>query len=208
MNDYQQRQKEKAAAFEALLAPIAAAMGWHVVPVRDDNECAPTWRTLANGTREIWAQIDHKNRLNFQAIGWPSYTDEAGNKQRCFPTRSDEWTPKTTAAANRDPKAIAKQIESKLIPDYETMYESLAEQAASHQKYANRTADALKRLAEATGNEHEPGKQWRGFYVRDLPGETVRIDWNSVGDCRISLDTDEMIAVIGLLRTLRTKAAA
>ncbi len=214
MNDYQRQKKVEADHFADELDKILAHMdGWTLVPVRDDNECAPTWRTLRNheGDREIWAQKIQRGsaeRFEFQATLWPKYTDEAGHEKSKSPRdcyQPNESTPTTTAAREREPRAIAKQIFAKIIPDYDRIFERLESAAKLTQEYHDETADALKRLAAATGNEYEPDKPFRSYYVRDLIGDDpMRVEFNSVGDCRISLHTDEMIEVLNFIRRRRS----
>jgi len=213
MNDYQKRKQEEAQQFETQLLVIVSYMDhWHLVPVPDDNECAPYWRTLRNadGTRELWAQKiqrGSKYRFEFSATVWPKYTDEAGNAKSKSPRdcyQPNESTPTTTAAIEREPKAIATQIMSKIMPDYDRIFGRLETVAKITQDYFDETADALRRISKATGNAYEPGKAFRGFYVRDLPGDPMQVDFNSVGDCRLSLHANEMIKVIGLIRELRS----
>jgi len=217
MNEYQQRQREKADEFGRELRAIAIKLPtndiscWQLAPFKDGDDWAPVWRCLrrTDGKRELWAQKSHTNgkaRFEFMACGWPSYTDETGSKQHkrpsdCYQPR--ETTPKTTAAVDREPKAIAKQIVTRLLPDYDRIYTRLEHLAKETQKYHDKTADARQRLAKAAGDEYKPDASWRGVYIKDLPGNTVRIDFNSIGDCRLSLHANEMVEVIGLLRQLR-----
>jgi len=208
VNDYQENVKIRAATFADELTAICAELpgGWCLVPVED--ECfTGSWRTLSNadGSRELWAQ-KYNGRFEFSATRWPEYTDEKGSKEYCRP--SNLWNPranapKTTAAANREPAAIAKQIKSRLFADYEALYARCEESAAETQKYHDKTADALKRLAEATGNEYKPDGYSKSFYVQDMPGDTLRVEFRSVGDCELNLSTDEVIPVIALIRELR-----
>ncbi len=214
MNEYQRKQRELADQFGRELAGIAHYMGagWQVEPITGDTEWAPVWRTLQlnGGSRKIWAQKTHNSRYEFKASKWPSYTDTDGSEKQKFPSDTynpRETTPTTTAAIGREPAAIARQIVTKILPEYERIYARLEEAAAETQKYHDKTADALKRLAEATGDTRTSlGTHRTGFYLQDLPGDTLCVTFNSVGDVRFGLDTDEAIEVIGLIRELRRKA--
>jgi hypothetical protein len=166
---------------------------------------------IPSGKLEIMCERDgygNANRWEFRAAGWPTYTDEGG--RNCTIDPSNLWNPKanrpvTTAAQDREPKAIAKQIASKVIPDYLDIFARCWFQAGEFQVHSDERADGLRRLAEACRDERDShnGSARASFYVRDLEGDTVSVDSNSHGDVTIRLHTDEMVAVIGLLRELR-----
>jgi hypothetical protein len=148
-----------------------------------------------------------KGRWEFRASGWPTYTDENGST--CTSDSSNLWNPSeprptTTAQQDRDPKAIAKQIASKILPEYLRIYARCVERNDDMQKHSDVRADGLRRLAEACKDTgHQNGRARSSFYIQGLPGDTVSVDSNSHGDVQVRLGTDEMIKVIALLRELR-----
>jgi len=148
------------------------------------------------------------DRWEFRASGWPTYTDEHGSKCTSDPSNlwnPKEWRPTTRAAQDRDPKAIAKQIANKILPEYLRIYARCVERNDDMQKHSDQRGDGLRRLAEACRDttERYNGRHKSSFYIKELSGDTVSVDSNSHGDVRIRLHTDEMIQVVKLLRELR-----
>lgn len=207
MNEYQKKQLAECREFESTLAPIIAELGadWSLEPLKEEYDFLPRWRTItgANG-RQLWAQLD-RDRIEFRACNWPAYTDKDGRTKETkvgdlYGPR--ESTPVTTASAARPAKAIAKQINSRLMPEYDRLWERLETIAASSQRYADKQKTALAALAKATGDDRPP------FYVKDMPGDTMVVEFNSPGDVKLRLDWTEAVQVINLIRKLRAKAAA
>ena len=167
---------------------------------------------IMEGPIEIMCERDgygNTDRWEFTAIGWPKYKDENGSPQTIDP--SNLWNPKevrpsTTAAQDREPRLIAKQIVNKILNEYIRIYKGCLEKAQSHQEHADKTADARTRLADACQDERDfRGRPQRQFYVKNIPGETLGVEFRSVGDVKINLTTDEAIDVIAMLRKRRAK---
>ena len=168
---------------------------------------------ISEGKLEIMCERDgygNTGRWEFTAIGWPKYDDENGKS--CSVDPSNMWNPKanrptTTANQNREPKAIAKQIASKILGDYIDIFKRCLEVAQSHQEHADKTANARTRLADACQDEREfRGQPMRQFYVRNMAGDPLRVEFRSSGDVQMNLTTDEAIAVIALIREQRRDA--
>jgi len=162
----------------------------------------------------IWNKTE---RFEFSASAWPTHTDKAGKECRVIPhDLGSEWqgsefkerepTPTTTAARSRTPEAIARQIENKLIPEYKRVYKILEEVAESRQAYANKEADIITRLFKATQEERLEGS--KPYFVRNIGGDTLTIDYRSPGSILIDLSADDMVAVIEFLRQKRKAATA
>ena len=210
LNEYQQRANAKAVEFHALLQPIADELpdGWQLHDIKLD-ESGHAFRCLyianeATG-REIMARYDEYDipgKFEFKAIAWPEYTDENGRKCTkhpgdCYQPR--ETAPRTKAAAGREPRAIARQIESKILPEYERLWQRCEALAAESQEYHNKTREALVALTEATGDErHSRGNRRSGFYLQGYPG-SQSIEFNSIGDVGIRLPAEDMVDVIDML---------
>lgn len=215
LNEYQKKANAAAVEFHDLLQPIVDQMpeGWSLKPLQlSDDGHAYRCCFIANAATglEIMArynEYDIRGKFEFTAIKWPEYTDEAGRKgtsdpSNCYQPR--EQRPSTKATAGREPKAIAKQIESKIIPEYERIYERCQGLAGESQAYHDKTKIALDRLTEATGDDrHSIGRTRSGWYLRGLPG-SQRVEFHSEGDVEIRLPTEEMLQVIDLLYRLRT----
>jgi len=210
LNEYQKRCNAEAVQFHELLQPIVDQMpeGWSLKPIHIDDE-GHAWRcqyikNVATGLEIMvrYNEYDIRGKFEFTAIQWPEYTDENGHKgtsdpSNCYNPR--EHRPSTKATAGREPKAIAKQIESKIIPEYERIYERCQGLAADSQKYHDATAEALKQLTEATGDDrHSAGNRRSGWYLQDYPG-SQSVEFNSVGDVRIRLSVADMLDVIDML---------
>lgn len=215
LNEYQRKANAQAVEFHDLLQPIVDQMpeGWSLKPLHigDDGHA---WRccfivNVATGL-EIMArynEYDIRGKFEFSAVQWPKYTNESG--QDCTTGPADcyqprEQAPKTKAAAGRDPKAIAAQIVSKLLPDYERIYTRCEGLRDESQVYHDETKAALDKLTEATGDDrHSIGRTRSGWYLQGLPG-SQRIEFHSTGDVEIRLATEDMLAVIDLLYRRKT----
>lgn len=215
LNEYQKRANAEAVQFHELLAPIVDQMAdpWSLQPIQlNDDGHAFRCHYIQNDDTglEIMArynEYDIRGKFEFRAVKWPTYTDESGHKgtsspDNCYQPR--EQAPSTKATAGREPKAIAKQIESKIIPEYERIYERCQGLAGESQAYHDKTKQALEKLTTATGDErHSIGRTRSGWYLQGLPG-SQRVEFHSEGDVEIRLPTDEMVEVIDLLYRLRT----
>jgi len=227
MNEYQLRDLKTYEESCRRLRPIVDALNeleledvttFEMQPIPEDYDFTPRFICIdaltEMGKIELICERDgysHRDRWEFRASGWPTYTDENGST--CTSDNSNLWNPSeprpsTTAQQDRDPKAIAKQIASKILPEYLRIYARCLERNEDMQKHSDQRGDGLRRLAEACQDDRNAisehnGSARTGFYIKDLPGGTVRVDSNSHGDVRISLGTDEMIQVVKLLRELR-----
>jgi len=215
MNDYQQREHDKAVQTRQQLEPIAAALGWTLLPDDLDLDYPPRAFYISNGAglhvrcTVMWNKTD---RFEFAASRWPTYTDKDGAVQRVTPhDMSNEYvgnkflpretTPTVIAARSRDPVAVAKQIRARLLPEYRRIYAALQEMADSRQEYADSEASVIARLFEATQEDRE--EREKPYFIRNMPGDLVTMDYRSPGSIRIDLSCSDMCAVIGFLRERR-----
>lgn len=222
LNEYQKRNE---AAYDITVEKLQAIVdelkkysgpNWALIPPDRTLDHTPRFVCISNGTLGILAErggYSNKDRWRFFASEWPKTTNETGRKESVTPSNlydPKERRPETTAAENRDPKAIAKQIANKIISDYQRIYARCEERAAGIQKHYDSRAAAMSRLAKACGddNRYQTGRSGHTYYVRNLPGDTVGVEFNSEGDVKIRLNTDEMIEVLALLRQLRQSEAA
>lgn len=223
MNEYQLRDKrnydESHKRLEAIVAELnqlelGAVTKFKIQPIGEEYDFTPRFICISaripSGKIVIICERNgygNTGRWEFRASGWPSYEDENGST--CTIDPSSLWNPQasrpvTTAAQDRQPKAIAKQIANKIIPDYLSIYARCGVLAKSNQEHSNERAEGLRRLAVACRDENRhASRQGASFYIQELPGDTVGIDSNSHGDVQIRLHTDEMISVIALLREIR-----
>lgn len=210
LNEYQKRCNAEAVEFHDLLQPIVDQMAdpWSLQPIQlNDDGHAHRCHYIRNDDTglEIMArynEYDIRGKFEFLAVEWPHHTDENGRKCTTGPTECynpREQRPSTRATAGREPKAIANQIVSKIIPEYERIYARCQGLAADSQKYHDKTKAALDLLTTATGDErHSVGRRKSGWYLRDYPG-SQRVEFNSEGDVEIRLGTQDMLEVIDLL---------
>jgi len=207
MNEWQEKARKRAEEFEALLLAVGAELpgDWELVPWKTDD-IPPRWRVLKeiDGHREILAgtyTAGVKERVEWKACGWPTYTDERGHESTKDP--SNLWNPKEvrpvcTTAIDRPIPAVAKSI-ARWFPEYDRIYERCAAIAVEAQAYHDETAVALSQLAQATGNEFKPDNPSKSFFLREIGGDPLWLEFRSIGDCKISLSTADMLAVIDLL---------
>ena len=210
MNEWQERAKQRAEEFAEILEAIMAELpgNWKLKP--ESDTAFARWRQIDNQDkhRSILCgsyQAAGKERIEFKACGWPGYIDEQGHNHAKTPSNlwnPKEATPVCTAAIDREPRLIAKQI-ARLFPEYDRIYERCEAIAKEAQEYHNRAGNILKRLAEATGNEHKPSRRGNSFYLQELPGDIVSVEYRSPGDVKVGLDGEEMLKVIKLIYSIR-----
>jgi hypothetical protein len=222
MNKYQIRRKAEAKQLSVELEAICVALSgnWHVDYNHDtDWDYAIPWSLQddTGRTLHVTAIWNHPDRIEVQGCGWPEYIDSDGKKVRTSPRDfgqtydNGKFTPResvpvSTFARSRPVSAIAKQIESKVLPEYDRLMARLAEKANSSQVYANKAQKAARDIAIACGEEYKPGHNTH--YVRNMSGDTLRVEYRSPGSCIIDLPASEMVEVIGLVRKLRASKAA
>ena len=223
MNEYQKNEEYKYSVTAERLQVIVDELNkldqgdvgkWELMPRGEDFDFAPRFICIEaetpEGRIELICERDgygNKNRWEFRASGWPTYTDENGKV--CTSDSGNLWNPKesrpmTTAAETREPAAIAKQIVRKILPDYQRIYHRCLARNEEFQAHSDERADGLRRLAEAAQDQDRFATRGGvNFYLKNLPGDTVSVESRSHGDVQIRLHTDEMVQVIALLREIR-----
>lgn len=148
-----------------------------------------------------------RDKWEFTATGWPSYINELGQRKQESPYtnfRINEERPQSKAGMDRPAKAIAKQIQNRILGDYLRLYGICLEAANKSAAYGRKVADARIRLADACQDAREfRGQPQRTFYVKNISGDPIHVEFRSEGDVKVNLTTDEAIAVIELLRERR-----
>ena len=223
MNEYQQKEATKHQKSLGRLHLIVEELNaldlgdvteFEIQPVPEDYDFTPRYIAITaliqEGPIEIMCERDgygNSDRWEFRASEWPSYTDENGKKETIDP--SNLFSPKasrptTTAAQDRAPKAIAKQIAGKVIPEYIEIYKRCLWRAQEAQAYSDKSTANADMVAEAAKDEgHHVGRRGRAWYVKGLKGETLRVEMCSADSFRIEVTAREMVGVLALVREMR-----
>ena len=215
MNDYQKRNQAEAIKIRSQLEPIAKILGWMLEPASTDPDSVnkTCYMTNTDGLT-IRASVPWNNneRFEFMAIEWPTYISTNGKKETIVPSSlgrdwinsefvNREKTPVTTTARTRNPKAIAKQIQNRLIPEYLRIYALLAELSDRNQNYSNRENAYINQLFDATQEPKKEGS--KPYKVMNCKGDTIHVGYRSSGSVQIELHVTEMVEVINFLRNKR-----
>jgi hypothetical protein len=184
---------------------------FEIQPVPEDYDFTPRFicisALISQGPIEIICERDgygNSGRWEFRASGWPTYTNEDGST--CTVDPSNLWNPKanrptSTAAQDRDPKAIAKQIASKIIPEYIEIYKRCLNSAEEAEKYGTKKADALRRVTEACGQEYNQKAQHKGtIYTKGNGFDSFRVEFRSESDVILHLTTEQAITALEAIR--------
>ncbi len=219
MNEYQERDLRKYQKSLGRLHLIVDELNdldlgdvteFKIQPVPEDYDHTPRYIAISalimEGPIEIMCERDgygNSGRWEFRAAGWPTYTDEDG--KTCTVDPSNLWNPKatrptTTAAQDRPCLAIAKQIASKLIPEYIETYKRCTANAEEAQEYSANKADALRRLTEACGRKYDERGRCKGTIYAKSKGEDVRVEFRSEGDVIMHLNTEQAITALEAIR--------
>ncbi len=220
MNEYQLRDLKKYEESMRRLRLIVDELNnldlgdvteFEIQPIPEDFDHTPRYiaisALISQGPIEIMCERDgygNSGRWEFRAAGWPTYTDENG--ARCIVDPSGLWNPKanrptTTAAQDREPKAIAKQIAGKLIQDYVDIYNRCVNSAEAAEEYGTKKADALRRLTEACGQTYNQKAKHKGtIYTKGNGLESFRVEFRSEGDVVLHLTTDQAITALEAIR--------
>jgi hypothetical protein len=223
MNEYQQRDATKYQKSLGRLHLIVEELNaldlgdvteFEIQPIPDDCDYSPRYIAISaliqEGPIEIMCERDgygSNDRWEFRASGWPTYTDENGKTEvidpsNLFSPRASR--PTTTAAQDRAPKAIAKQIAGKVIPEYIETYKRCLGRAEEAQAYSDKSTANADMVAEAAKDEgHHIGRRGRAWYVKGLKGDTLCVEMKSADNFGIEVSAREMVAVIGLVREMR-----
>jgi len=223
MNEYQQREATKYQKSLGRLHLIVEELNaldlgdvteFKIQPPSDDCDFTPRFICISalimEGPIELICERDgygQSDRWEFRASEWPSYTDENGKKETIDPSNlfsPRASRPTTTAAQDREPKAIAKQIASKVIPEYIEIYKRCLDRAQEAQEYSDKsTANADMVAAAAKDEGHHVGRRGRAWYVKEIKGETLRVEMCSADSFRIEVTAREMVGVLALVREMR-----
>jgi hypothetical protein len=141
------------------------------------------------------------NRWRFTASEWPSYKDRDGNIRSVAPSNLREPAPATEAADSREYRLIAKQIVSKLLTPYRTIYADCAEAAAEYQEHADSEAEALAKLQRAAG-QHGTHDSNRGkiLYGETANEDSVRIEFRSKNNVLLTMTAEQAAKAMEALR--------
>jgi hypothetical protein len=203
MNEkYLTERRAEAEAIYTEARAIGAAMGWTVeIPAEVEGNFPVPHAYLCSGDLEImvWVPWNDTGKLEFSPAKWPEYTDQDGQKRRVVPRVSIE----TKATRTRTPEAIGKGVLSRLVPEYTLIYATMVKEAAGNQAYADREITAKNAMFEACQEVARAGG--KPYFVRNLPGSTVTVEWRGASSVKIDLRADEMVSVIGFLRELRAE---
>ncbi len=219
MNEYQQRDATKYQKSLGRLHLIVDELNaldlgdvteFEIQPIPKDYDFTPNFIAITalimEGPIEIMCERDNYgniDRWEFRASVWPTYIDENG--KTCTVDPSNLWRPRpsrptTTAAQDRAPKAIAKQIASKLIPDYIEIYKRCLNSAEEHQDHAAKEEEALQAVTEAAGEVYEQGKDRnRDISVRK-GDEYIRVEFRSTGDVILHVTSAQAITALEAIR--------
>jgi hypothetical protein len=184
---------------------------FEIQPIPEDYDFTPRYIAISaliqEGPIEIMCERDaygNIDRWEFRAAGWPTYTNEDG--AACTVDPSNLYQPRanrptTTAAQDREPKAIAKQIASKLIPEYIEIYKRCLNNAEEAQEYSNTARNALRRVTEACGQTYDQKAQHKGtIYTKGNGVESFRVEFRSEGDVILHLTTEQAITALEAIR--------
>ncbi len=182
-----------------------------IQPVTDDCDFTPRYIAISalimEGPIEIMCERDaygNNDRWEFRASLWPTYTNEDG--ATCSIDPSNLWSPKanrptTTAQQDRAPKAIAKQIASKLIPEYIETYKRCLDKAQEAEEYSTDKANALRRVTEACGQDYDQKAQHKGtIYTKGNGVESFRVEFRSESDVVLHLTTEQALTALEAIR--------
>lgn len=219
MNEYQERDARKYQKSLGRLHLIVDELNdldlgdvteFKIQPVPDDCDFTPRYIAISalimEGPIEIMCERDgygNNGRWEFRAAGWPTYTDQNG--KTCTVDPSNLWRPRpsrptTTAAQDRPCLAIAKQIASKLIPEYIEVYKRCVNSAEECQDHAAKEEEALQAVTEAAGQTYEQGKDRnRDISVRK-GDEYIRVEFRSTGDVILHVTSAQAITALEAIR--------
>jgi len=220
MNEYQLRDLKTYEESVRRLRPIVDELNdldlgdvteFEIQPIPEDYDFTPRFICISalimEGPIEIICERDgygNAGRWEFRASVWPSYINQDGAS--CTVDPSNLYQPRanrptTTAAQDREPKAIAKQIASKIIPDYINIYKRCLNDAQEREEHSNNTADALRRLTEACGQTYDQKAQHKGtIYTKGNGEESFRVEFRSEGDVIMHLTTEQAIKALEVIR--------
>ena len=220
MNEYQLRDLKTYEESVRRLRPIVDELNdldlgdvteFEIQPIPEDYDFTPRFICISalimEGPVEIICERDgygNAGRWEFRASVWPSYINQDGAS--CTVDPSNLYQPRanrptTTAAQDREPKAIAKQIASKIIPDYINIYKRCLNDAQEREEHSNNTADALRRLTEACGQTYDQKAQHKGtIYTKGNGEESFRVEFRSEGDVILHLTTEQAITALEAIR--------
>jgi hypothetical protein len=184
---------------------------FEIQPIPEDYDFTPRFICISalimEGPVEIICERDgygNAGRWEFRASGWPTYINQDGSS--CTVDPSNLYQPRanrptTTAAQDREPKAIAKQIASKIIPDYINVYKRCLNDAQEREEHSNSTADALRRLTEACGQTYDQKAAHKNtIYTKGNGVESFRVEFRSEGDVIMHLTTEQAIKALEVIR--------
>ena len=123
------------APLHTLAKQVAGILGWKY------NEDAQNWLALlSNAEASLGLEMTHKGKVVVTGF-LPK-----GNY-----SRHDLHGPKISITASRGPEAIAKEIQRRLLPDYEAVMAEAMKRKADAEAYDNAARNNLERLADAFG---------------------------------------------------------
>jgi len=160
-----------------LASALAAVMpGWRRVEHGDPD--SHRWYTLvrADGTTVSVTVGGYRlaGRVTLRGV-WPRYKD--GNR---YQTATGELAPEITCSASRAPKAIARELERRLLPEFLAKSAAAVAYVAQHDAFQVDAEAAAERIAAAIGGTVEapggrPGGSRDAIPIRGEPEAVHRL---------------------------------
>lgn len=201
----------------AEMEEIAAALPGDWVVIRPEDESPnrlysePMEIQRLDKLRSLWVMVlwNSKDRFKISATDWPTYTDREDRLQHIRPGalwNPQENQPECTAARRRGGAAIAKDIERKILPEYERLYERCRTVASEWQISADKFKSKCEEVAQACGYEGTINIYSSGskhFRLDDIPGEQygVQITYETPETVKINMGAELAIKVINFIKS-------
>lgn len=186
---------------QEILPDIAEALGWQVVP-NQHGHYGELKGPLKGARLGFFVGYPHGNK---------GKAEITGRFPKDYSLPYGESHPSITVTLSRPAEQIAKDIERKIFPTYETMLDAANARTSERESYESRARALADRIADITGGQVEDSRSGSGRFAVNLnrsakfSGELgdVKVSDERVTFERFDMTPDEAEAVLRLLIKMR-----
>jgi len=188
--------KEDEDRLQALAPGIAEALGWEVE--RKERDYRHYVEIVATEERRLGLSVTDGHGTMGISGRFPAPPSSWGSSWLPY----DAKTPRINVSLKKTAEAIARDIERRLLPEYEPLLAEALRRRAEHEGSEDKAMTNMKRLAKVIGGKPDPERHEVNLYRSSrLPEQLgdIKVSSDSVTFDHFSVTVDEAEAMLSAL---------
>jgi hypothetical protein len=188
--------------FHALCTDVASALGWLFKAEGESYDYTCSLQDKGMGFSLAYDKWKH--RISVRSWNWPQYTVNESRgyvkTETVMPSSlydPREASPSITVSADKTAAQIAKDIQTRFLPEYTRLYARCLARAQSSQEYADTSESGWQAVCKVIGADPK-----HHHHYSNIAGEYNASIENRSGKAHVTLDltADQLAKVIAALR--------